>query len=555
MNKQNLIADKILLFIAIAFLPNIFLFFLFNQNYLLNHLPYYHVIVVSVVLTVLSLLLFVLYFFITRNLQGSLIITSLFWLIFWSFGQSHSLALRYSAHLPNHLWLIFLIIGLTSLSIFIRIYLSSLLKVTLVFRFIAVFICVLFFINFIPSLNHRTVSITEVNTEESATHPLIKTEFYISPDLPHPDIYWFHLDGMMSLGTMERLFDHPQDMFREELSKRGFLEYEDARISSNTVFSLIALFSPSFYDNFLGAHLEDALHLYGYYQISEIHNTLAQAGIEVNTHVTPYHELIRALMDANYDVIFIAPRYTPHIFAAPFHRLYDIFEPGGNALYVKTIPDRNDDNMWNRFLLSSGNLFQMLTLSTPLSIISDQLVPQNIQNFSVPFHTEAISHYFDYSYSWHSQNLYRFLIDSYQNPSDNPSKFTFIAQYYTHTDFSFSVYMSSMPWHNMSYMEGYPMSFDYATSTMLNLVDFILERNPYAIIVLQSDHGFHPETDWSQIYELGFDKDNIAELSNSTFSAVRIPPQYGGLDAPLNPLNISRLLVNRFVGENYELLP
>jgi hypothetical protein len=38
-------------------------------------------------------------------------------------------------------------------------------------------------------------------------------------------------------------------------------------------------------------------------------------------------------------------------------------------------------------------------------------------------------------------------------------------------------------------------------------------------------------------------------------SAVRIPPQYGKLSQPLDPLDIARYLVNNFVGKgNYDYL-
>jgi hypothetical protein len=33
--------------------------------------------------------------------------------------------------------------------------------------------------------------------------PYIKRDFIIDPRLPRPDIYWFHMDGMMSLEMME----------------------------------------------------------------------------------------------------------------------------------------------------------------------------------------------------------------------------------------------------------------------------------------------------------------------------------------------------------------
>ena len=48
------------------------------------------------------------------------------------------------------------------------------------------------------------------------------------------------------------------------------------------------------------------------------------------------------------------------------------------------------------------------------------------------------------------------------------------------------------------------------------------------------------------------------ELWNCVISAIRVPEQYQNGEeqfAASNPLNMSRYLVNRFVGKNYEYLP
>jgi hypothetical protein len=82
----------------------------------------------------------------------------------------------------------------------------------------------------------------------------------------------------------------------------------------------------------------------------------------------------------------------------------------------------------------------------------------------------------------------------------------------------------------------------------------VLEHNQEAVIVLQGDHGIHMQPSHNHMANIGFHEEEILELFDSVISAVRIPPQYGGLDEPLDPLNITRLLVNRFVGENYEML-
>ena len=85
------------------------------------------------------------------------------------------------------------------------------------------------------------------------------------------------------------------------------------------------------------------------------------------------------------------------------------------------------------------------------------------------------------------------------------------------------------------------------------MIDLILKQNPDAVIILQSDHGWHlPET-VSYLYQTDISDYDLFELIHSTLSAVRIPSRYGGINEPIAPINLTRELVNRFVGQNYEL--
>ena len=113
--------------------------------------------------------------------------------------------------------------------------------------------------------------------------------------------------------------------------------------------------------------------------------------------------------------------------------------------------------------------------------------------------------------------------------------------------------LALFPLSDATRIEHYPFAFADMLVSMLDAIDLILE-NPDAVIILQSDHGIYNYAVLRNLLEIGIPLDTVLELNYSVFSAVRIPAQYGGLDEPLNPLNISRVLVNRFVGENYALL-
>ena len=94
---------------------------------------------------------------------------------------------------------------------------------------------------------------------------------------------------------------------------------------------------------------------------------------------------------------------------------------------------------------------------------------------------------------------------------------------------------------------------------MMAQVDTIIENDPGAVIVLQADHGIH----WGDnanypsdsMRKQGFNLEDQLNLNLQVLSAVRVPPQYGKLTQPLDPLDIARWLVNNFVGGgNYDYL-
>ena len=103
--------------------------------------------------------------------------------------------------------------------------------------------------------------------------------------------------------------------------------------------------------------------------------------------------------------------------------------------------------------------------------------------------------------------------------------------------------------------ENYPEQHRFSAAFLRRMITRIVESDPDAVIVVQADHGLHGTTE-AQIYR-AFGKGAVpADLWNHTISAVRVPLKYrnGNEERMRNsPLNISRYLINSFVGRgNYE---
>ena len=263
---------------------------------------------------------------------------------------------------------------------------------------------------------------------------------------------------------------------------------------------------------------------------------------------------MRALAEKDYLITMIACQMHSHYMNAPF----DVFYPRwGKLKGFKTDIEKAVDP-WNRFLSEAGNLPELLTLSTPLSIISNSLIvlPENVDWQPLTSHIPLLDEEMDiFSYptlgyisEW---RLYNALIDSSSIPSP---KFVFIVNLFARAIYWY-LHDSDKPVGDFSRVDLYLDAYEYAVLSMLNKVDIILEQNPDSVIVLQSDHGIINNESLEQMRIWGYTENDIRDARMVVFSAVRIPPQYGGVDEPIAPLNISRELVNRFVGENYVLLP
>ena len=77
-----------------------------------------------------------------------------------------------------------------------------------------------------------------------------------------------------------------------------------------------------------------------------------------------------------------------------------------------------------------------------------------------------------------------------------------------------------------------------------------------AIIVVQGDHGIHTIKNNIIMDTLDADIYGVQEIRNSVINAVYVPEKYRNGDEKYlgNPLNISRYIVNNFVGDNHKYI-
>ena len=493
--------------LAAFVMPGVFLIDLYNRNRDYNHIVFFHVAAILLILAVFSLALFALVRFVCRSAEAALVVLILFWASFWLFESILSFAFRIMPIWGTRIQAGLIFIGLVVLAEVLRWYRPPFHKVAAAFNLLCAVIVVLFAVSFFPAAQS---DIAMARAREAGFDYLSyqKSEFYVDAELPKPDIYWIHLDGMMSIKTVERYWGGEFDSLRQELSARGFVMYEDARLyARNTRNAFIALLSPGFYDGFFG----NILAAHAPPNLPAVRNG-AQAGLAsvglTHDDINSGPEMIMALIAGGYavdlqnDYINFGAR---------------LGEMGHHPFILSDLP----------LLLALSTPFSLDAITGLFSLLSPSDTAQAEDDLVV----------------------------------DGIPRFTFLTLMYTHTLFATTELYPKLfggepeDFTSESHAVLYPYAHAFIVGRMLEEVDAILYTNPEAVIVLQADHGFHSQVTLRYKMELGLSDEQVIELHHSVFSAVRIPPRYGGLGTPLDPRNIARVLVNRFVGQNYDLLP
>ena len=517
---------KAVYYMASFLMPSILLFDLYNRNYLLNHIIFTHVLILAGILAIAGLLLFITFKNIVKSVEGALMLSLLSWSVFWLYERLLEVVrgVMPVQFFPSRVFALILMIVIVSMVIILRRYNLPFNKIGPAFNILAFSLIVMFIFNLIPSVSHERTLIRARSNSAQLQYEYsvyIKRDFHIEQSLPTPNIYWFHMDNVMSLEKVEEFWGLNYDHYRKEFEARGFLIYDEATLNAGTTsLAYSALFSPAFYDSFLGERLNHVNSIpnigwteEGSSRIDYLHGEFNRVGLEVRSgEVMLYRELFNALFARGYQ-LNIPYEYAGEL-PTSFEHLEDNTYSGVRG------------SMWREFLKS--DLPRALSITTPLpmlSYIDGQDGREQVRHLRG---IEPVAQ-FNY-YPLYDAHMEMSVRDRVTEPKDGIPN-----------EVRYDLYPS--------------LGFESAIERVLEYIDDILERNPHAVIVLQSDHGFHLVALQVFMSEQGYSDEEIVGLMHSVFSAVRIPEEYGGLEKPIAPLNITRELVNRFVGKNYELLP
>ena len=521
----------------------IFYFYRINQSYL----SYTHIIYFSLIVITISIIVFI---FNTKlyDLYTSTLIIFFFWTFFFTFKA------LFDYLSPNWNIYIFLliVIYLFSLSYPISHMISSILKKYKIFTFISITLFIIFLMNFIP-VTYNYLLYGNITTVR------YKTDFIVDSTLPKPNIYWFYMDGMMGFSSVERVFGDSQDNFYNTLIFKGFQINKDAYFEAahETKYALPALLSPQYYDNILENlfNEDDFETVNSLDEYTKIVNSTGLKNMDNELlQVRLNYELFKAFQDAAYSTILI--NISPGYYFSPIMTRYYNITDG-----IKNIPlsaKKNDlliSAQTADKLYSLNDLFSKMTITFFYKDSIDLLITNWIDKYWIQsqINTNVDVENLNVLNNDIIKTTIESLFDSFNTPSPH---LTLIGCFIAHRPFIYNengiIINNNIAGNDIN---NYMPTHRYAVKMLLQMINMILENDNKAVIIIQSDHGIHHEIGSEKMINTwGFTLQQTRDVWNGVISAVLIPELYGGLDKPLDPLNITRELVNRFVGSNYDLL-
>ncbi len=527
--------------------PLVFMFYFYYQNF--DYLAYLQVLAAGLALAALGAGAFLLLARLLKSRGAAALCLGFWWLIFFTFGSLYTglealcLGLRTETFCAL-LFLAALVLwaGLSAL--------GRRIPSPQPYAAASVMLGAMLIFNLVPVTWYQITS-----PKYSPDNYL--TDFAVDTAAPSPNVYWFHVDGMLSFAGVEALFEDSQDDFAAALEQRGFVLNRNAWFESGhtTAVAVLELMSPSFYEAEIlpmidfGKMGEAA----AYDEVvAELRNPALKSQLNM---AQVNNETLAAFRQKGYATAAVT--YSD----LTVYKTVDTFYSMADADLATPVMTPKSDTPGKAFLagIDRANLVNILTSATLLRLAKPALEAMVQRMNSGTYSYGALGYpagaaraVIGEGYEEAGEVMVRALGEMLQGPAP---RFAVIHDVQAHTPYRYDENGERIEGQSGADFDNYYAQHRYAREVLVRMLDMILEQDPEAVIVLQADHGLHGTTK-AQLAEGGVTALGEVQLAwNGTLSAVRIPAAYGGLDAPLDPLNISRELVNRYVGENYRLLP
>jgi hypothetical protein len=508
--------------------PWIIMFYLYTKNAM--YINYWHTFVVTAIFSTIGFVFYLTAVRIGKSPGRAAFLSVACWVSIFAMRPLYATLTNWG--LTKDLRLSLTILG-SFFCIIVVFLLSKIYARKEIFQLFAIFETTIFLLNFIPA----TFSFI-TNKGEGLSYTLTSNNFNIDPASQSPNIYWIFTDGMLGFNGMEKLFGESQRELSTALERRGFIINKNAQFESfhATKRAVPSLMCPGYYDKIFLPIVRNA-HLMNY---TDKKNSLEK----IDPVVARLNNELIAAFNAKGYVTNTLSGFDTH------------FWPTTTYYFTqrKVITNEVDTIQNPQTFKSKAELYQLQSLlytsCMPVALLTQLFTGDNVTVFDNDNEKNKI-----FGKEYRGDDAWQ--IDTLNQVFTEPAPhFTIIHNVLAHYPFALSESGASVFRTELENLNpvNYPPQHHYAAKVYLGYIDLILEHDPDAVIILQADHGLHAEETREALLIAGGTDEDVRIMQNSVMSAVRIPQQWGGLDTPLDPLNISRILINRFVGENYTLL-
>jgi hypothetical protein len=384
------------------------------------------------------------------------------------------------------------------------------------------------------------------NSKDALAEYEYKTSFITDDALPAPNVYWVLCDGLLGFDAMERYFGDRQDAVTAQFESRGFAINKGAAFESghSTRIAIPQLMCPDYCDKYLQNVLADHDAAMKLNNSSDAEMFNARYHNEtINAFAAKGYTTISMSIDE--DIFFPVTDYFYYVAA---HYTSDR-EYAELPYFIKTSKTQDAAYLESRFFaMHLGDVF----LGGIPDNVFNFLSKRNITRYPLTADFDNVKSIVPTTlYADKYAVLINSIYDSLHLEEINEPKFSIIHAFMPHFPLCFDENGNMVK--NVNNIMAYPGHHAFAIKTLINIIDMIITADPDAVIVLQSDHGLHGQSR-ENITKAFAAPDAVLDIWNSVFSAIRVPDEYRtGSEhyATSSPLNLSRYLVNSYVGKNY----
>lgn len=373
----------------------------------------------------------------------------------------------------------------------------------------------------------------------------------VEENLPTPNIYWIHTDGMMNIEDMNKYFNIYDKDLVNYLNEENFYYNESAELiaSHKTQRALVAMFNPNFYDNIYKEYLYDLEDIFLEKENKTSYNISPKEIVEKRFE----NELMQSLKEKNYTTIGIA-KYNNHS-ALKTDIYYDYYNAITNHWHF------TEKEELHKLKNPTSNINLKHTVTQVTEVFSHSIF-NKITNNIIPYKYNLIDYnnidLTDYP-NTNTSSYYpiKAIFKSLEDTKEiNNNKFTFIDYDLYHVELSYDSSGNKLNPKNYYNLDYYDDNYKYANKLLIELLDYIKTNDEDAIIIIQADHGIHTIYEEDLEEKLNINQEEIQEIRNSVMNAIYIPEKYknGDEEYLTDPLNISRYIVNNYIGKNYEYI-